>query len=74
MDIVEVTNQNALRFIFMLSILPSLWFGHGNSQKQDPTFTKAQWDGFLRDNLFSGVDHVFRDFEGPVHGFSVIVS
>ncbi|KAI0873971.1 hypothetical protein GGS24DRAFT_517077 [Hypoxylon argillaceum] len=56
----------------MLSILPSLWFGHGNSQKQDPTFTKAQWDGFLRDNLFSGVDHVFRDFEGPVHGFSVI--
>ncbi|KAJ2993411.1 hypothetical protein NUW58_g1849 [Xylaria curta] len=73
--VIDVTNTTALRMLFMLSASPILRLGHGDSREQGSIFSEAQWDGFLRDSLFSGIDHSFRDFEqGSAHGFSVMVS
>lgn len=73
--LLEPTNPATLRIPFLFSGLPGWWLGREDGRSQGPTLTEAQWDVVLRDNLFSGVDRVLRDFrDDSMHTFSVMVS
>ncbi|RWA13463.1 hypothetical protein EKO27_g1633 [Xylaria grammica] len=73
--LLEITNPASLRIPFLFSCLPGWWLGHEDGRSDRPTLTEAQWNIALSDNHFSGVDHVFRDFEASsMHTLSVMVS
>ncbi|KAK3987151.1 Fusarin C synthetase [Cladorrhinum sp. PSN332] len=74
--LLEPTSSTTLRIPFLFSTLPGWWLGREDGRKQSPTLTEAQWNVALRDKgLFSGVDHVLRDFpDDSAHTFSVMIS
>ncbi|KAK3326511.1 hybrid PKS-NRPS PsoA [Apodospora peruviana] len=76
--LLEPTNPKMLRIPFLFSSLPGWWLGredHGRAHG-GPTLTEAQWNVALtKNNLFSGVDQVRRDFpEDSMHALSVMMS
>ncbi|RYP41495.1 hypothetical protein DL767_001000 [Monosporascus sp. MG133] len=60
---------------FIVSGLPGWWLGRDDGRVYHPTIPESEWDCLLRDHGFSGLDHIYRDFEDEMKStFSVIAS
>ncbi|EEA23761.1 hybrid PKS-NRPS PsoA [Talaromyces marneffei ATCC 18224] len=75
MILLEITNPITLRIPFLFGALPGWWLGHKDGRTHSPTLTEAQWNAFLTNNSFSGVDCSLRDFgDDHMQTFSVMVT
>ncbi|KAI1180166.1 hypothetical protein F4777DRAFT_531224 [Nemania sp. FL0916] len=61
---------------FVVSGLPGWWLGReSDGRMYNPTVSEERWDYLLKENSFSGVDHVVRDSQyGSVYMISVTIS
>ncbi|KAI1364001.1 hypothetical protein F5Y08DRAFT_222928 [Xylaria arbuscula] len=71
----ELTNDS-LYGSFIFSCLPGWWLGRiGDGRMYGPTVSEGHWNNLLKENGFSGVDHVIRDSEdSTVYLNSVMIS
>jgi NADPH:quinone reductase-like Zn-dependent oxidoreductase/ubiquinone/menaquinone biosynthesis C-methylase UbiE len=70
----EITNPDIIRSGFIFGLLPGWWASEDN-RKWSPCVTPQRWDQLLKQERFSGTDHVFRDFEDDsCHELSIMVS
>ena len=83
--IIQAMTKVQLRTAFVLGAHPRWWRDcHGkenggisatDSNPASSRLDEVAWGNMLRDNGFSGVEHVFRDFDHPrLHQLSVLVS
>lgn len=72
--IIEITGDSLyLQTIF--GILPGWWTGYDDGRVYGATITESQWDTVLRQNGFSGLDHVARDIDNDSkHVLSVLTT
>ncbi|OJJ67584.1 hypothetical protein ASPBRDRAFT_135268 [Aspergillus brasiliensis CBS 101740] len=62
----------ALGFIF--GLFPGWWVGSEADRPLSPLLSAEGWGRILQDCGFSGVDMVFRDFDGPSHQLGCVIS
>ncbi|KAK0618512.1 hypothetical protein B0T17DRAFT_592263 [Bombardia bombarda] len=74
--ILDEATSDTLWGPFIVSALPGWWLGReGDGRVYSPLVSEQEWDRLLRENGFSGVDHVTRDTQDDsTYMFSVIVS
>jgi amino acid adenylation domain-containing protein len=74
--ILDEVTSDTLYGPFIVSGLPGWWLGHeGDGRLHGPTVSEDRWDSILKENGFSGVDHVVRDSEdSSIYLFSIIIS
>jgi hybrid polyketide synthase/nonribosomal peptide synthetase ACE1 len=70
--LLEITDNDPLRFGFIFGGLPGWWLGEESDRRLSPCVDVAAWDKALRNTGFSGADEVTaRD---PNHPLSVILT
>lgn len=60
---------------FVFGLLPGWWLSSESYRQESPSITEEKWNQVLKENNFSGVDLLFKDFENPEsHVCSLMVS
>lgn len=74
--IMDEVTSDTLYGPFIVSGLAGWWLGHkGDGRLHGPTVSEDRWDCVLKENGFSGVDHIIRDSkDSSTYLFSIIIS
>ncbi|RYP11617.1 hypothetical protein DL765_007665 [Monosporascus sp. GIB2] len=71
----ELLNPSGWTAGFVFGVFPGWWRGLDDSRVLSPNITSGAWDSLLRQNGFSGVDLVLKDFDQDVaHHLGWIIS
>ncbi|KAL4876141.1 putative hybrid NRPS/PKS enzyme [Aspergillus karnatakaensis] len=72
--LLEITDNNPLRFGFIFGGLPGWWRGVDDGRTLSPCIELSEWAALLQNNGFSGVDHVKSEDSRGLFPFSALVS
>lgn len=72
--LLEITNNDPIRFSTMMGGLPGWWLGVDDGRKYAPTATPGEWHLALRKAGFGGIDAITPKFDGPAWPFSIIAA
>ncbi|KAL4795761.1 putative hybrid NRPS/PKS enzyme [Aspergillus venezuelensis] len=70
----EITDNDPLRFGFIFGGLPGWWRGVDDGRTLSPCIELLEWEALLEDNGFSGVDYVKSEDPQGLYPFCALVS